>query len=81
MEKNTNKTNLPKAPWWLKLWGAIAFFGLFVGAAEEPGGGICFWWTFAWVLNFGIFGAISNGYDWEDEKPAGKEAKKTEGAE
>ncbi len=55
MEKNTNKTNLPKAPWWLKLWGAIAFFGLFLGSAETPDGGICFWWTFGWVAHFGVF--------------------------
>lgn len=82
MDKNSEKTNLPKAPWWLKLWGAIAFYGVFVGAGEMPGGGIDFWWTFAWVAHFGLFGYVSNGYDWKDRKEPNQDAaKKTEGAE
>ena len=79
MEQNSNKQQQQqKAPRWLKLWGAIAFFSLFIGAAEEPGGGICFWWTFGWVAHFGVFAFVSNHYDWDDGK---EPAKETEGAE
>jgi len=76
--KENSKNNLPKAPWWLKAWGVIAFFGLMIGSAETPDGGLAFWWTASWVAHFAIFGAVSNHYDWEDEKKA---ANKTEGAE
>lgn len=78
MEQNSKKQQQPKAPWWLKLWGGIAFFGLFLGAAETPDGGLAFWWTASWLANFGIFGAVSNRYDWDDGK---EPAKETEGAE
>lgn len=73
MEQNSKKQQQPKAPWWLKLWGGIAFFGLFLGAAETPDGGICFWWTFGWVAHFGVFGYIANKYDWNDGKEPAKE--------
>ncbi len=77
----TQKNKLPKAPWWLKAWGVIAFFGLMIGAAETPDGGLDFWWTFSMVAHFGLFGYVSNHYDWDDDKPAAINAAKKEGAE
>lgn len=79
--KENSKKNLPKAPWWLKAWGVIAFYGLMIGATETPDGGLAFWWTASWLANFGIFGAVSNRYDWGDDKRSQDAAKKTEGAE
>ncbi len=79
MEQNSNKAKKQrKAPWWLKAWGIFAFYGLFLGAAETPDGGIAFWWTFSWIANFGVFGYVANKYDWGDDE---KSAEKTEGAE
>ena len=67
------KSTSKKAPRWLKIWGVIAFYGLFLGAAETPEGGICLGWTLSWVANFGLFGIVANRYDWDDGKEPTKE--------